>query len=203
MEERRHTINHNVPSWECGDCRRRFYGHWRKICPACRAVGFWSGSMVYRETDPPPDRDSRQSSLLTWEEQDAKEAQRRKREAMDRVERNARKEWNKAAYHAVIEIARVQEKLNTDPVWALLAKWEIPPPRQGKAMGPVMRRAAKDGIIEDLDDKRLKTIRPSQNASKKTTWHSKIFMRPGVLCSMCARGRRYCKCLPSREEERD
>lgn len=55
--------------------------------------------------------------------------------------------WSVAAYDALVAVARRQEHLTSDDVWAELEVMGITPPPERRAMGPIMVKAAKAGIV--------------------------------------------------------
>jgi hypothetical protein len=68
-------------------------------------------------------------------------------EAIDRVEKNAQAEWLDAAYRAVKSLAANRDEFTTDDVWVLLTEWGHSV-REPRALGAVMRKAAKDDLIQ-------------------------------------------------------
>lgn len=72
-------------------------------------------------------------------------------EAIARVEAHARKVWLDAARDAMEEVAAIRGQgglFTTDPVWALLDKRGVPSPHEPRAMGPVVKGAVTDGLME-------------------------------------------------------
>lgn len=67
--------------------------------------------------------------------------------AMAQVDENADADWLTRAADAVDDLAHRGEPFNVDDVWDLLAAWSVPAPREPRALGPVMYRAARDGVI--------------------------------------------------------
>jgi hypothetical protein len=105
---------------------------------------------------------------------DPTEGERRKREAIDRVETNADERWKAAAAEVVRKVALGREEFTTDRIWGVLERefstLETPEPR---AMGAVMRRAAKDGLIEKTD-RHLPTARPEAHRRPIPVWRSLV-----------------------------
>jgi hypothetical protein len=69
--------------------------------------------------------------------------------AIERVERAAREEWLAAAFRAAEYVCRErgpEGRFTTDAVWAVLARWSVPAPREPRAMGPVMKRVEREGL---------------------------------------------------------
>lgn len=78
---------------------------------------------------------------------------------IETVGQNADPEWMRAAYAAVIRVARRQTRFTTDDVWlelhnASVASWGAtgvwvqPATHDHRAMGAVMRKAKKVGVCE-------------------------------------------------------
>lgn len=71
-------------------------------------------------------------------------------QAAERAGRAADPDWMIAAINAVKTVASRQPTFTTDDVWALLANSGQETP-EGRAMGAVMRRAAKEGIASTTE----------------------------------------------------
>jgi len=96
-------------------------------------------------------------------------------EAIDRVERNADPDWAEAAYLACRLVAEDQQFFTTDNVWQkisiLFPQFKTHEPR---AMGAVMRKAAKDGAIVPTDEY-VRSDRPECHRRPMMRWESLIF----------------------------
>lgn len=68
--------------------------------------------------------------------------------AIARVESHADPHWLDSACAEVDFLARAKDAFTTDDVWERLDNHDTPPPREPRAMGAVMRKAAADGVIE-------------------------------------------------------
>lgn len=77
-------------------------------------------------------------------------AQRAGDEAVARVERHATGEWKVAARAAVLAVAAHRDAFTTDDVWALLERANMQP-REPRALGPIMRRAVREGVCVATD----------------------------------------------------
>lgn len=55
--------------------------------------------------------------------------------------------WVAIAREALRAVAERQATLTSDDVWQELERRGVPPPAEGRAMGPVMVRARKEGLI--------------------------------------------------------
>jgi len=68
--------------------------------------------------------------------------------ALHKVESHADPAWMLAAFTTVELIAYVHDTFTTDAVWKSLEQNNVNSPREPRAMGAVMRKAAQDGLIE-------------------------------------------------------
>jgi hypothetical protein len=100
----------------------------------------------------------------------AAEGERRRDDAIDRVDENAQKDWKDAARVAVAALASLKDTFTTDDVWKLLETqgYQTHEPR---ALGAVMRRAARNGLIESTDRTRL-SERPECHRRPVRIWRS-------------------------------
>jgi hypothetical protein len=106
--------------------------------------------------------------------EDARDA---KQSSMAQVDDAANPIWKEAAYDAVVSVASEQPTLNADHVLA-----RIPDnirTHELRALGPIMRRAARDNII-------IKSLRPwvfsarrSRHAAPLQVWDSLIYTPKG------------------------
>lgn len=55
--------------------------------------------------------------------------------------------WRTVAWEALCDLVDVSATLTSDDVWAELDRRSIPRPEEGRAMGPVMQRAVREGLI--------------------------------------------------------
>lgn len=95
-------------------------------------------------------------------------------EAVDRVERNADNEWKEAAYLACCLSAEMFPTLTSDDVWLRLALlFPQHSTHERRAMGAVMRRAARDGIIAPTGEY-TQSVRPQCHARPVAVWSSLI-----------------------------
>lgn len=99
------------------------------------------------------------------------EAGRRKEDGMERAEVGAGKPWIDHALECVWLVAEGSERFTTDDIWAVLGVGTITEPR---AMGPVMREAAKRGWITKTD-RTQKSKRPDCHARPLAIWLSNIY----------------------------
>lgn len=76
------------------------------------------------------------------------DAERAKIIAIDRVEAGADASWMEAASLVIRTLARVEDYFTTDLVWERLEFMGVEQPREPRAMGAVIRRAVRAGLIE-------------------------------------------------------
>lgn len=98
---------------------------------------------------------------------DAAEGERRRDVALAQVELNADDRWMEAAEAAVRFCARTMDDFTSDDVWARLSG--VPAPHEPRAMGAVMRRLAKDGVVVRTDRTR-DSERPEAHRGPKRVW---------------------------------
>ncbi len=55
--------------------------------------------------------------------------------------------WVAVAFDALCAVARRQQFLSSEDVWVELDRMGIPRPAEGRAMGPVMVRGTREGVI--------------------------------------------------------
>lgn len=82
--------------------------------------------------------------------------------------------WAELAYAAVRQVAQSQSEFTPDDIWATgLSK-----PSDARALGGVMRRAHRDGLIEKTG-RVQPTTQPESHATDVTVWRSLICDPPG------------------------
>lgn len=99
------------------------------------------------------------------------EGQMRLDEALERVERGADTAWLEQARLAVMSVANDYHEFTTDDVWDRLIAWQVPLRNDGRALGAVMRWAAKQGICSSTDTYR-KSRRPECHLRPVMVWSS-------------------------------
>jgi hypothetical protein len=90
--------------------------------------------------------------------------------AMARVEAAAGAAWNEDADDAVFGLAKKRRFFTSDDVWLS----GLPKPREPRALGPVIARAIRDGIIENTQQY-VNTTQVSRNHAPIRIWRSRIF----------------------------
>ena len=94
-------------------------------------------------------------------------------DALIRVANGANPEWVQAASGALAQLARRLPELTADEVWEELADKHVDTPN-GKAMGNIMRNAARARLITRTD-RTVKTRRPTRNRGDVRVWRSLIY----------------------------
>lgn len=107
----------------------------------------------------------------------AKEA---KQEAIQRVEQNANPQFLAMCRVALEAVAREQEYFTTDPVWERYEQGSSHPfPHERRAIGPVMLRATKDGVITKAGDQHWNSTSARCHNRPKQVYQSLIYKREG------------------------
>lgn len=83
-------------------------------------------------------------------------------------------EWARAALHAVAWVAERRERFTTDAVWGVLERFQVYPPREPRAMGPVIKRAQAEGWIDPTDEFRP-SVRPVCHRQPIRVWRSSLY----------------------------
>jgi hypothetical protein len=97
---------------------------------------------------------------------------------MKQVEENANQLWIEHMLDLVWDVCRVKLIFNTDDVYDLYfaePEWKRPHTHEHRAMGPVMNRAAKEGLCEKANVVGVPSRRRSRHAAPLTVWRSRIF----------------------------
>ena len=55
--------------------------------------------------------------------------------------------WRVVAFDALVAVARDRTTLSSEDVWARLAEWGVSPPPEPRAIGPVIVRAVREGVL--------------------------------------------------------
>jgi len=90
-------------------------------------------------------------------------------QALERVEGNAKADWTQQAFEVVTALARSGRPFTPDDVWAA----GLPRPREARALGPVMMRAVKSGLIEPTGEW-INSKQASQHATPVRVWRGKV-----------------------------
>lgn len=94
-------------------------------------------------------------------------------EAMDAVEAGANPDWLLAAHQCVRNAAMQHPRITTDHVFALLDPMPVTT-RDTRAIGPVMKRAGKDGVLLSTEEF-WPCRRGKRHASPLRVWLSLIY----------------------------
>jgi hypothetical protein len=97
-------------------------------------------------------------------------------ELLAAVYENADPQWREFANAAVRFSAQERQEITTDDVWDLVENFDVET-HENRAIGPVMRGAAKAGIIERTD-RTITTRRNSRNRGDVRVWRSLIYKDP-------------------------
>jgi len=83
--------------------------------------------------------------------------------------------WAEMAYAAVRQVANNQQEFTPDDIWAT----GLQKPSEARALGGVMRRARKDGVIEKTG-RVQPTTQPESHGTDVTVWRSLIYVTAGT-----------------------
>ena len=132
-------------------------------CPVCKGTGLsiWGGECDCDDCWVPPK-----------ERPDPKEGERRRDEAIDRVDGAAPPEWKYYAYRVLRALCaiKVPYGFTTDDLYFAIQDAGYPPdPPEPRAYGPLMKRAESEGLIAPTDEFRL-TERAKAHRRPKRVW---------------------------------
>lgn len=89
-------------------------------------------------------------------------------EAIARADEHAEPDWRDVAFAAVKRLAARHVRFTPDDVWAEMPD-DAPTTHEGRAMGAVMRRAARAHLIAPTGEW-VPSIRPEHHAGPKRVW---------------------------------
>lgn len=96
-------------------------------------------------------------------------------EAIARADEHADPDWKEIAYRAIVWLARVYSEFTTDDVWDAMVRWyPQATTHEPRALGAIMRKAARNGVIEKTDRVR-ESIRPVCHRNPKAVWRSRVY----------------------------
>jgi L-serine deaminase len=96
---------------------------------------------------------------------------------MQRVDANADEDWKAMFERCLVEVARKQPELTSDDVLAKVeALPDAPTTHNLSAIGPVMRRAASDGILSSTN-RVTRSARAVKHGIRHTVWHSNLYRK--------------------------
>jgi hypothetical protein len=93
-------------------------------------------------------------------------------EAVSSVEANANAAWRQAAYEALVDHAKTHPRFSAFEVTAAMSKREDVATHTLKAMGPIIRKAKKNGIIQHSGEF---TANLRGHLSPTPIWNSLVF----------------------------
>ena len=97
------------------------------------------------------------------------------KDAIQRADDHADGDWKAVFDQCIIAAARKKPEITSDDV---LAEWEAIPNRPQThnlaAIGPAMKRAAKDGVITSTN-RVVRSTRDVKHGIRHTIWHSNIY----------------------------
>lgn len=96
-----------------------------------------------------------------------------KREALERVERNASQEWKDEAWEILLRVAKSRETLTTDDLWDA----GLSGAHENRALGPIMLRGARERIIEKVEGGWRVARRVTAHERPMKIWRSRIWQR--------------------------
>ena len=99
-------------------------------------------------------------------------AEEEKKRAIDAVAKAA-KDWRAKAMPVLRQIAKEVEEFTTDRVQWELDRRGIEPPREPRAYGALMRKAAREGLMEKTD-RVVPSVYPRNHRRPKAVWRSKV-----------------------------
>lgn len=76
------------------------------------------------------------------------DAHRERDAAMAQVDANADSAWKEAAWTTILALMDAMEAFTADDVWDALAAARVTPPREPRALGPILRNMIQVGLIE-------------------------------------------------------
>ena len=103
------------------------------------------------------------------------EVQMRIEEGMQRAEDNADQRWKRVVYGAIVAVARKKPELTVDDVISEMETIPGAPTTHAlDALGPMMRQAARDGVLK-ATDRVVRSWRPRKHGNRRNIWVSKYF----------------------------
>ena len=55
--------------------------------------------------------------------------------------------WRVVAFDALVAVAKRDAEVSSESVWAELDRWGVSPPPEPRAIGPVLLRAVREGVL--------------------------------------------------------
>lgn len=101
------------------------------------------------------------------------EAERARDDAIARAERHAVDEWKTVTFGIIRQLAECSPSFTTDDVWLALQKVPEVATHEPRALGSMMREAAKSGWIVPTD-RYVNSQRPECHARPVKVWRSRL-----------------------------
>jgi len=88
------------------------------------------------------------------------------------VEANTNEAWREVAFRAGVITAKYCDTFTADQIWETLDSMEdVPPVHNKSAMGPILRRLLREGVIEDTGMFE-RSIRPATHGKPLPVWRA-------------------------------
>ncbi len=103
------------------------------------------------------------------------EERRAAQDGIRRAEENADEDWKRRAYLTGCDLARRLPEFCSDDLWGA----GLEKPREARALGAVMQRLAKEGLIESTS-RFVKTRQAGRHAADVRVWRSLVYRATGA-----------------------
>lgn len=156
-------------STKCKHCKGSGINPWGGKCDIC-AWGWVPPKKSREEHRRKAEGDVDPPSGDSMERPDPEGGERGKRDGMDRADTHAPQEWKWYAYQVLLRLCRRVPDLTTDDLYFAIQDEGYPPdPPEPRAFGPLMKRAASNGLIAQTDEFR-KSDRAKAHRRPKQVW---------------------------------
>lgn len=95
-------------------------------------------------------------------------------EALQRVDEHADQDWKREARDAVLHAAAHRAEFTSDYIWWLLQQRGVMPPHEPRALGAIMRAAAREGLIQ-RSDRVVESVRVANHRRPVAVWRSLVY----------------------------
>lgn len=94
-------------------------------------------------------------------------------DAIRRVDANANREWKEEVYAIIRDLAATMPVFNADHVWQVIDATDgFPSQHEPSALGAVVRKAVRDGLIRIKSGAYVESQRPGAHAKPMRVWES-------------------------------
>lgn len=93
---------------------------------------------------------------------------------LENREKMTKEEWNELAYKTLIQVAETYPEFKPDQIWEA----GLPKPSEAHALGAIMTRGRREGIIEKTG-RVGPTNQPESHNTDVTIWKSLIYIKNG------------------------